>query len=633
MFVIGTAGHVDHGKSTLVRALTGIDPDRLREEQARGMTIELGFAWLTLPSGREVSIVDVPGHERFVRHMLAGVGAIDLALFVVAADEGVMPQTREHLEILDLLEVRHGIIALTKCDLVDDEWRALVTEEVTAAFAESTLADAPIVPVSAATGAGLDALRAAIDHALDAVPPPRDIGRPRFGIDRVFTMSGFGTVVTGTLLDGAVRTGELLEAVPGGPTARVRGLQSHRREVAEAAPGTRVAINLAGVATDALRRGQVLAPPGKLTPARALDARVRALPHRALRHNLRVTVHLGADEVQAQLRVLGGEAIAPGEEGWAQLVLAGPLVALPDDLFVLRVSDETVGGGRVLEVNAPRHRRSDAAAVERLAARAAGTPAALVRAALDGLDPCDAATLRDALGVALPLDAVAAALDELVAAGDVLPLGDASASLYATRAGVARWRDRAGRVLDAYHRDHPLRHAMPADELRGRLGLGAREYAALLPALAPDVARSQAGVAREGWTPRPTQAQRRQLDAALQALAAGGTAPPRLDLDGELLGYLEASGQAVSCGDGVTMSADAYSAAARTVVALIEGAGTATLGDVRDALQTNRRVAQALLETLDRRGVTRRAGEARVLVTAPPVTAPPVTALQKERRA
>ncbi|MSQ35655.1 MAG: selenocysteine-specific translation elongation factor [Dehalococcoidia bacterium] len=630
MFVIGTAGHVDHGKSTLVRALTGIDPDRLREEQARGMTIELGFAWLTLPSGREVSIVDVPGHERFVRHMLAGVGAIDLALFVVAADEGVMPQTREHLEILDLLEVRHGIIALTKCDLVDDEWRALVTEEVAAAFAESTLADAPIVPVSAATGAGLDALRTAIDRALDAVPPPRDIGRPRFGIDRVFTMPGFGTVVTGTLLDGAVRTGELLEAVPGGPTARVRGLQSHRREVSEAPPGTRVAINLAGVATDALRRGQVLAPPGKLMPARALDARVRALPHRALRHNLRVTVHLGADEVQAQLRVLGGEAIAPGEEGWAQLVLADPLAALPDDLFVLRVSDETVGGGRVLDVNAPRHRRSDAAAVERLAARAAGTPAALVRAALDGREPCDAAALRDALGAALPLDAVAAALDELVAAGDVLPLGDAppSSALYATRAGVARWRDRAARVLDAYHRDHPLRHTMPAEELRSRLDLGAREYAALLPALAPDVARSEAGVARADWTPRPTQTQRRQLEAALQALAAGGTAPSRLDLDEELLGYLEASGQAVSCGEGVTMTADAYANAARTVVALIDAAGAATLGDVRDALQTNRRVAQALLETLDRRGVTRRAGEARVLVAAPPVTA-----LHEERRA
>jgi selenocysteine-specific elongation factor len=613
MFVIGTAGHVDHGKSTLVRALTGIDPDRLREEQERGMTIELGFAWLTLPSGREVSIVDVPGHERFIRHMLAGVGAIDVALFVVAADEGVMPQTREHLEILDLLEVRHGVIALTKCDLVDEEWRELVAEEVRAAFAHTTLAEAPLVPVSAATGSGLDALRAALDAALDQAPPPRDIGRPRFGIDRVFTMSGFGTVVTGTLLDGVVRTGDTLEAVPDGPTARVRGLQSHRRELAEAQPGSRVAINLAGVATEQLRRGQVLAPPGQLVPARALDARVRALPHRALRHNLRVTVHLGADEVQAQLRVLGADAIAPGEEGWAQLVLATPLAAAVDDLFVLRVSDETIGGGRVLDVNAPRHRRSDAGALERLRARAAGTPAALVRAALERAEPCDAA----ALAAAVPLagSALADALAELVAAGDIVALG-AAEPLYVTRGGLARWRERAARALDGYHREHPLRHGMPPDELRGRLQIGPREWVALLPAFEPELVGGAGWVARAGWEPRLTQAQRRQAEAAVEALAAAGAAPPRLELDAELLGYLEQSGRVVNCGDGVLFAAAAFAAAERGVVALIARDGAATLGAVRDALGTNRRAAQALLETLDRRAVTRREGEARTLGAA-----------------
>ena len=373
MFVIGTAGHVDQGKSALIEALTGVHPDRLKEEQERGLTIELGFGWLTLPSGREVSIVDVPGHVRFVRHMLAGGWAIDLALLVIAADEGIMPQTREHLEILDLLDVRHGVVALTKIDLVERDWTDLVEEEVRELLEPTALAGAPVVRVSSVTREGLDDLLAALDTALDGVPEPEDIGRPRLGIDRVFTMPGFGTVVTGTLLDGRLAIGDTLEAAPGGPTARVRGLQTHRRSVDEAQPGTRVAVNLAGIATEALARGQVLAPPGRMPAARTLDARLRVLDHRAVRHNLRVAVHLGTAEVQARVRVIGADEVAAGDEGWCQLVLGEPLAAVPGDLFVLRVSDETVAGGRVVEVNAPRHRRTDPHTLQRLTARAEGT--------------------------------------------------------------------------------------------------------------------------------------------------------------------------------------------------------------------------------------------------------------------
>ncbi|MQC27855.1 MAG: selenocysteine-specific translation elongation factor, partial [Chloroflexi bacterium] len=304
MFVVGTAGHVDHGKSALIEALTGTHPDRLKEEQERGLTIELGFAWLTLPSGREVSIVDVPGHVRFVRHMLAGAGAIDLALLVIAADEGIMPQTREHLEILDLLDVRHAVVALTKIDLVERDWADLVEEEVRELLEPTALAGAPMVRVSSVTREGIDTLLATLDTALDHVPEPEDIGRPRLGIDRVFTMPGFGTVVTGTLLDGRLRIGDTLDATPGGPSARVRGLQTHRRAVTEAQPGTRVAVNLSGVATESLARGQVLAPPGRMTAARTLDARLRVLAHRPARHNLRVAVHLGTAEVQGRVRVI-----------------------------------------------------------------------------------------------------------------------------------------------------------------------------------------------------------------------------------------------------------------------------------------------------------------------------------------
>ncbi|HJM75144.1 MAG TPA: selenocysteine-specific translation elongation factor [Dehalococcoidia bacterium] len=611
MFVIGTAGHVDHGKSALVEALTGTNPDRLAEEQERGLTIDLGFAWLTLPSGREVSIVDVPGHVRFVRHMLAGAGAIDLAMFVVAADESVMPQTREHLEILDLLGVQHAVIALTKSDTVDDDWLDLVEEEVRGLLEPTSLADAPIVRVSAVTRDGVDELLATLDAALDTVPEPRDIGRPRLGIDRVFTMSGFGTVVTGTLLDGRLHVGDSVEAVPGGPTARIRGLQTHRTEREEAEPGTRVAVNLAGLATEDLRRGQVLAPAGRMTPARTLDARLRVLGHRPLRHNLRVAVHAGADEVQGRVRVVGGSDEVPaGEEGWAQIVLTQLLAVVPGDLFVLRVSDHTVAGGRVIEVNPPRHRRADPATVERLIARAAGTPESHVLAAIERLEPCLAATIEGA--VELDAEEFESALDSLVQTGDATALVAGEERIYLTSAGLERLDQQAARALEGYEQEHPLRFAMPREELRSRLGLPPREFGAVVESFAPAIVAIGEAVQREGWAPQLTTAQQRATDEIVEQLGAGGAAPPRLEVDAELIAYLEGAGRAVDCGDGVVMAAEAFDVAVQAAIDRLRK-GPATLGELRDALGTNRRAAQAFLETLDRRGITRRDGEARVL--------------------
>ncbi len=611
MFVIGTAGHVDHGKSALVEALTGTNPDRLAEEQERGLTIDLGFAWLTLPSGREVSIVDVPGHVRFVRHMLAGAGAIDLAMFVVAADESVMPQTREHLEILDLLGVQHAVIALTKSDTVDDDWLDLVEEEVRGLLEPTSLADAPIVRVSAVTRDGVDELLATLDAALDTVPEPRDIGRPRLGIDRVFTMSGFGTVVTGTLLDGRLHVGDSVEAVPGGPTARIRGLQTHRTEREEAEPGTRVAVNLAGLATEDLRRGQVLAPAGRMTPARTLDARLRVLGHRPLRHNLRVAVHAGADEVQGRVRVVGGSDEVPaGEEGWAQIVLTQLLAVVPGDLFVLRVSDHTVAGGRVIEVNPPRHRRADPATVERLIARAAGTPESHVLAAIERLEPCLAATIEGA--VELDAEEFESALDSLVQTGDATALVAGEERIYLTSAGLERLDQQAARALEGYEQEHPLRFAMPREELRSRLGLPPREFGAVVESFAPAIVANGEAVQREGWAPQLTTAQQRATDEIVEQLGAGGAAPPRLEVDAELIAYLEGAGRAVDCGDGVVMAAEAFDVAVQAAIDRLRK-GPATLGELRDALGTNRRAAQAFLETLDRRGITRRDGEARVL--------------------
>ncbi len=388
MSCIGTAGHVDHGKSTLVTALTGIDPDRLAKEKARGMTIDLGFAWLTLPSGREASIVDVPGHESFIKNMLAGVGGIDVALLVVAADEGVMPQTSEHLAILDLLRVYSGVVALTKADLVDEEWLALVREEVAETLAPTTLAGAPIIACSAVSRQGLPELLAALDAALDAAPGRRDLARPRLPIDRVFTITGFGTVVTGTLQDGALRTGQEVEILPRGLRARVRGLQTHKRAVEMGAPGVRLAVNLAGVAKSDLARGDVLALPGQLRPTMALDVRLDVLAGapRPVAHNAVLDLYLGASETPARVVLLEGDELQPGESGWAQLRLARPIVAAWGDRFILRVPSPslTIGGGVVVEPWARRHRRSDAAVLARLVTLSQGNPEEIVLAALQG---------------------------------------------------------------------------------------------------------------------------------------------------------------------------------------------------------------------------------------------------------
>jgi len=309
MFVLGTAGHIDHGKSVLVQALTGIDPDRLREEKERGMTIDLGFAWLKLPSGREVGIVDVPGHERFIKNMLAGVGGIDLALLIVAANEGVMPQTKEHLAILDLLGVKRGTVVITKKDLVDEEWLSLVTMEVEELIKPTTLSEAPIVTISALTGEGLPSLISAIDELLSSTEPRRDIGRPRLSIDRVFTISGSGTVVTGTLIDGSLSRGQEVEILPPSLKTRLRGLQTHKARIDTASPGSRVATNLTGVATLQLKRGDVLTNPGWLVPTTMLDAKLRLLPYlrRPLRHNATVSFHTGTAEAMAKVRMLDKE--------------------------------------------------------------------------------------------------------------------------------------------------------------------------------------------------------------------------------------------------------------------------------------------------------------------------------------
>ncbi|HEY7982932.1 MAG TPA: selenocysteine-specific translation elongation factor, partial [Ktedonobacterales bacterium] len=497
MSCIGTAGHVDHGKSTLVTALTGIDPDRLAEEKTRGMTIDLGFAWLTLPSGREASVVDVPGHESFIKNMLAGVGGIDVALLVVAADEGVMPQTEEHLAILDLLRVRAGVVALTKCDLVDDEWLELVREEIAERLRPTTLAGAPIVPCSAITRAGLPALLAALDAALDASPGRRDLGRPRLPVDRVFTITGFGTVATGTLLDGTLRTGQEVEILPRGQRARIRGLQAHKHPVEVSLPGNRVAVNLAGIAKADLLRGDVLAQAGRLHPTTALDVWLevlRAAP-RPVEQNAELHLYCGAAEVHARVALLAGDAIGPGEAGWAQLRLRQPVVVARGDRFIVRVPSPslTIGGGSVVEPRARRHRRHDPAVLARLELLARGDPDEVVLAALrdertvatgakgprrpGGYGGREPALVAQATG--LPRADVDSALAELVARATAIQAGPG----FFAADEWDRLRLDSTRLLEDYHRQFPLRAGVPREEWRSRLGLSPRQGGEVVAAL------------------------------------------------------------------------------------------------------------------------------------------------------
>lgn len=436
--VLGTAGHIDHGKTSLVHALTGIDTDRLPVEKARGITTELGFAHLDLPprlGGKRVAVVDVPGHERFVKAMAAGAAGLDLVCLVIAADEGAMPQTREHLDICELLGVRRGLVALTKRDLVDAEWLELVTAEVGAALAASFLASAPVIPVSARDGTGLPELRAAIG-ALVAAVPPRDAGGVfRLPIDRVFTIKGFGTVVTGTVVGGEVTVGDELAVLPRGLTARVRGIQVHGEAAGSARAGLRAALNLGGVAVEDLIRGDVLAHPGAVPTSHILDVRFRHLAAtcQPLARRTAVLVHHGASCAMASL-VVDADRVEPGAEVTGQLRLdrAAPIAALPGDRFIARgfapLADHgsTIGGGTIVRVLAPRARRRDdhAAAVARLDdARLEDRIAIELRAA--GAAGRPLAELARRIG--RTPDEVRAAIEPAVLGGELLAVGEPAA--------------------------------------------------------------------------------------------------------------------------------------------------------------------------------------------------------------
>lgn len=631
MYVIGTAGHVDHGKSTLVHALTGIDPDRLREEKEREMTIDLGFAWLTLPNGESVGIVDVPGHRDFIENMLAGVGGIDAALLVVAADEGVMPQTREHLAILDLLEVRAGVVALTKSDLAESpDWLELVAADISEILEGTALAGAPIVPVSARTREGLDRLVMALQEVLATVPPRPDLGQPRLPVDRVFTISGFGTVVTGTLSGGHFEVGQEVEVLPQGLRGRIRGLQTHKRKVERVLPGSRVAINLSGLSKSDLKRGDVVTTPGWLRPTVLVDVQLRYLPdaQTPLPHNAQLKFFSGAAETLARVRLLGQDALLPGETGWAQLRLRDPLALVKGDRFIVRVPSPpaTVGGGVVVDPHPGRmYRRFRPEVLQRLETLAQGDPVEVLVQTLErsGPSPVHALLASSGLGAG-----GVAALRQALDAGQIVRLDEGSEgeALENSRQLVvsrAWWEKTIGALtaeLAAYHQRFPLRVGMPREALRSSLKLDARVFNALLARAAErEIVKDKgAFVWLASHQVRLSPDQQERVNGLLAQFRQQPYAPPSVKeavaaVGEDVLNVLLERGDLVQVAPEVLFLAATYEEMVGRIRSRIEQEGSITLAQVRDMFATSRKYAQALLEHLDAIGVTKRIGDVRVL--------------------
>jgi selenocysteine-specific elongation factor len=631
--VLGTAGHIDHGKTALVRALTGVDTDRLPAEKQRGITIDLGFASLDLGDDLELALIDVPGHERFIRNMLAGASGLDLAMLVVAADDSVMPQTREHMQILTLLGLSSGVVALTKCDLVDPSWLELVEEDIRSLVRGTFLDGAAIVRTSAVTGAGLDELRSALRAACTAVKPATDPGLFRMAIDRSFTLAGHGTVVTGTVASGTVAVGDELQWQPIGRSVRVRGLHRHDRPIESIGRGSRAAINLVGVHHTEIIRGHELATPGYLEATRVVtvDLAVSSDAGRPLKHRERYKLHIGTAEVSAVLSLLERAEPSEGESRLAQLLLAEPVVAVHGQPFVLRIESPpaTIGGGRVIGPSLRRLRRTDQAAIARLERLRSKDSEARLRGALAfiGLNAWTERRICAITGLNGPQ--IASSLASLTASGALvdLPVGPRR-TVRVLDESVAALEDRVLRALARLHEAHPRQSTIPRARLEAALpDLDNKPLVAgLLDRLKErgKLIGDPRTVALPGHEPKLSQGERKLKLELTAAIKAGGFSPPEVaDLSAlagprapavpELLALLCDEQHAVEISSNLYLDADVERDLRRRVRERLSGGGTLTMSELRELLGTTRKYSVPIGEYLDRIGLTRRDGDVRML--------------------
>ena len=629
MRVIGTAGHVDHGKSTLIAALTGIHPDRLKEEQEREMTIELGFAWLTLPGCEEIGIVDVPGHRDFIGNMLAGIGGVDTVLLVIAADEGVMPQTREHLAILDLLQIQNGIVVLTKIDLItDSDWLDLIEEDIRSTLSGTSLTDAPIVRVSARTKTGLSELIDILSSVLQESPVRPDLGRPRLSIDRVFSIAGFGTIVTGTLLDGKFSSGEEVEILPSQKTGRIRGLQNHKKKESIAIAGSRTAINISGLDVEDIQRGEVVVHPHQYTPTRMLDINFRLLSDASgpIKHGIETKLFIGTSETIAKVRLLGTEILEPGQSGWLQLELRSPVIAVRGDRFILRrpSPSETLGGGSIVDPHPKyRHKRFSNDVITNLESLLQGSPADILLQASLALgasqlgDVILRARLSDEQGIS--------AFEELINEGSLICLDGEKQLPFKEKLVISLQHlnsitSQIDIILSEYHLKNPLKPGISREELKSRLKLSTAINNSILSRLAASQLLAEKGslIVKPDFEITFTPSQIASIKSLLKRFENTPFSPPSVkecitDIGEDIFNAMVNLGEFKQVSADVVFLPKDFDSLVTKSREFIEMNGQITVAEARDLFNTSRRYVLALLEYMDSIGFTSRDGDVRRL--------------------
>ena len=627
--ILGTAGHIDHGKSTLVKALTGTDPDRLKEEKERGITLDLGFASLDLPGGNRLGIVDVPGHEGLIKNMLAGVGGIDIVMLVIAADEGIMPQTREHLAICDLLRVKKGIIALTKTDMVEKDWLALVQDEVRDFVKDTFLEKSTIVPVSSKTGENLPVLVQELAKIANEVAPKSLNGILRLPIDRVFTMKGFGTVITGTLLSGTISTDQEVEILPKGIKTKVRGIQSHNQAVQRSVAGQRTAVNLQGIEKDELSRGDTIVSSGYFQPTKTLDAKLNLLKQapRGLKTGARIRFYNTTQEAIGRITILGSNVLAPGEEAYIQLRLEQQVIAQHGDRYILRFYSpmETLGGGMVLNPHTRRHKTIT------------------MPETLRDLRTLEEGVLEEILGLfisgkglagmeeAAVIGAVAADKQSILSALTVLSQKKIALrvdNLYVHATGLRSLEKRVIDIIQQYHRHNPLKPGLDKEELKGMLRM---RLAAKILNMAIDGLVKKNQIEAEGsklkvpgFKAAHGAIQDEVKSKIVEAITKGGTQPPIRDelhaLFGitekdakDLLKLLADEGRIVRINDSLYLDKNALEQVRASLKKHLDDKKEITMAEFRDLAKTSRKFAVPLMEYFDSQKLTQRIGDKRVL--------------------
>ena len=619
MFVIGTAGHIDHGKSALVERITGTDPDRLSEEKQRGMTIDLGFAWFKLESGEEVSIIDVPGHEKFIKNMLTGVGGIDMAILVIAADEGIMPQTIEHFQIINLLEIKSLIVAITKKDLVDSDWISLIKEEISELLKESPFLDSPIIELSSVTGQGVDDLIIQIEKKAERINSNKTLSKPRLAIDRSFVISGFGSVVTGTLIEGSLDIGQEVELVKSKQIGRIRGLHIHNKPYDHAGPGNRVAVNISGISHQNILRGDTLTIPNWLTVTRAVDVQIKMVQNtkKILRHNSSVMFYTGASESMVKVRLLTSNELSSGDEGLAQLVFEDMLPCVSGDRFIIRTSNVTIGGGVIIETGVNRHKRSDLSIIDRLYTLSEGKPEDVILQHLLDLEISNMDVLSSSTNFSI--EEITPLINKLTQDKDIIILNtkydDVSNSMI-TVTYYEEIKTLTLKYLEKYHVDFPYREGCTINELNQILKISDSYLPMIINQFIDDglVKINNQLVSTTQFSITISDSDKKLIDEYLQIANSELFININSEFKNRELVNLMIQGNYFTKIDSeIVMSSQEYKMIVNKIIELMKNNQDVKVAEVRDYLNISRKNALLILEHLDEQKITKRNGDFRSL--------------------